>query len=58
MSHDTPYSHILTIDVDNIYAAINVAYGFGASPLAVITLLFNLTSLFTFIVEIATFNVS
>ena len=49
MSHHTPDSHSPTIDVDNIDAAVNVAYGFGASPLAVRTLLFNVTSLFTYL---------
>ena len=40
VSHHTPNSHSVTIDVDNIDAAVNVAYGFGASPLAVRTLIF------------------
>ena len=47
VSHHTPYSHSPTIDVDNIYALVNVAYGFGDSPLVVRTLLFNLSSLST-----------
>ena len=47
--HETPYSHSPMIDVDNIDAVVNVAYGFGASPLAVRTLLFNLSSLFTYL---------
>ena len=47
MSHDSPDSHSMVVDVDDIDAMINVAYGFGASPLGVRTLLFNLSSLFT-----------
>ena len=49
MSHDTLDSHSPTIDVDNIDAVVNAAYGFGASPLAVRTLLFILSSLFTYL---------
>ena len=49
VSHHTQDSHSPTIDVDNIDAAVNVAYGFGASPLVVRTLLFNLSSLFTYL---------
>ena len=49
VSHHTPNSHSLTIDVDNIDAAVNATYGFGASPLAVRTILFNLSSLFTYL---------
>ena len=49
VSHHTPDSHSPTIDVDNIDVTVKVAYGFGASPLAVRTLLFNLSSLFTYL---------
>ena len=49
VSHHTLDSHSSTIDVDNIDVAINAAYGFGASPLAVRTLLFDLSSLFTYL---------
>ena len=49
VSHDTLDSHNLTIGVNNIDVAVNAAYGFGASPLAVRTLLFNLSSLFTYL---------
>ena len=48
VSHHTPDSHSPTTDVNKIDATVNVAYGFGASPLAVRTLLFNLSSLFTY----------
>ena len=51
VSHHTPNSHSVTIDVDNIDAAVNIAYGFGASPLAVRTLLFKLSSLFTYLYQ-------
>ena len=49
VSRDTPKSHSLLIDVDNIDAAVNAAYGFGSSPLAVRPLVFNLSSLFTYL---------
>ena len=49
VSHDTPDSYSLTIGVDIIDAVVNAAYGFGASQLAVRTLLFNLSSLFTYL---------
>ena len=49
MSHDTPESHSPPIDVDNIDAAVNAAYGFGSSPLVVRALLFNLPMLFTYL---------
>ena len=49
VSHDTPDSHSLEVDVDDIDAAFNVAYDFGASSLVVRTLLFNLSSLFTYL---------
>ena len=49
MSHDTPDSHSPLIDVENSDAAVNVAYGFGSSPLAIRTILFNLSSLFTYL---------
>ena len=49
VSHQTQDSHSPTIDVDNIDVAVNAAYGFGASPLAVRTLLFNLSSLCTYL---------
>ena len=49
MSHDTPDSHSPSIDVDNIDAGINIAYGFTSSPLVVRTILFNLSSLFTYL---------
>ena len=48
VSHDTPDPHSLTIGVNNIDTAVNATYGFGASPLYVRTLLFNLSSLFTY----------
>ena len=48
-SHHTLVSHSVMIDVDSIDATVNVAYGFGASPLAVRTLIFNLSSLFTYL---------
>ena len=48
-SHHTLDSHIPTIDVDDIDAAVNATYGFGASPLAIRTLLFNLSLLFTYL---------
>ena len=47
VSHDTPDSYNPVVDVDDIDATVNVAYGFGASPLAVRTLLLNLILLFT-----------
>ena len=49
VSHHTLDSHCPTIDVDNIDATVNVAYGFGSLPLAVRTLLFNLSSTFTYL---------
>ena len=49
VSYDTPDSHSLAIDVDNIDAAVTAAYGFGASPLVVRALLFNLSPLFTYL---------
>ena len=49
VSHHTLDSHSPTIDVHNIDAEVNVAYGFDASPLAIRTLLFNLSSLFTYL---------
>ena len=49
VSHHTPDSHSPMIDVDNIDAAVNDAYGFGASPLVVRALLFNLSPLFTYL---------
>ena len=49
MYHDTLDSHSPMIDVDNIDATVNAAYGFGASPLAVRTLIFNLSLLFTYL---------
>ena len=49
VSHGTPDSHSLEIDVDDIDVAFNVAYDFGASSLAVRNLLFNLSSLFTYL---------
>ena len=52
MYHDTLDLHSLMIDVDNIDAAVNAAYGFGASLLIVRTLLFNLSSLFTYLLQI------
>ena len=49
VSHDTLDSHSPAIDVENIDAVVNAAYGFGSSPLAVITTIFNLSSLFTYL---------
>ena len=49
VSHDNLDSHSPFVDVYDIDAAIYVAYGFGASPLAVRTLLFNFSSLFTYL---------
>ena len=33
VSHGTPDSHSLVINVKNIDSAVNIAYGFGSSPL-------------------------
>ena len=49
VSHDTPDSHSPTVDVENIDATFNAAYGFGSWPLVVRTILFNLSSLFTYL---------
>ena len=46
---DNPYSHNLGVDHDDVEVAVNAAYSFGASPLTVRTLLFNLSSLFTYL---------
>ena len=58
MVHHTPDLHSPTIDVDNIDPAVNVAYGFGISPLALRTLLFNLSLLFTYLEEILQHSIS
>ena len=58
MCHDTLDLHSPSMDVENIDAAINVAYGFGSSPLAIRTIIFNFSSLYIFIVDIVTFNTS
>ena len=49
VSHDTPELHSPAIDVDGIDASVNATYDFGDSPLVVRTLLFNLSSLFTYL---------
>ena len=49
MFHDTPDSHSPSIDVENIDAIVNIVYGFGSSPLAIRTILFNFSSLFTYL---------
>ena len=48
MSRGTPESHSLPINVENIDAAVNIAYGFGSSPIGVRTILVNLSTLFTY----------
>ena len=40
MCHDTLDLHSPSIDVENIDTPVNAAYGFGSSPLGVITILF------------------
>ena len=49
MSHGTQESHSLLINDENIDATVNIAYGFGSSPLAVRTILVNLSTLFTYL---------
>ena len=49
VSHDTPKLHIMLIDVDNNDALVNAAYSFGSSPLVARNLIFNLSSLFTYL---------
>ena len=49
MFHDTWDSHSPSIDVENIDEVVNIAYGFGSSPIVVRTILFNLSSLFTYL---------
>ena len=49
VSHGTPQSHSPSINVENIDAAINIAYGFGSSPIGVRTILFNLSNLFIYL---------
>ena len=44
VSNDTSESHTMPIDANDMDAAINAAYDFGASPLLVRTLLFYLSS--------------
>jgi len=46
---DSPDTHNQAIDLDNVEATVNAAYGFGASPLAVRNLLFNLSSFFRYL---------
>ena len=57
LSHHIPDSHSPTIDVNKIDATVNVAYGFGASPLEVRNFKFVII-IYIFIVEITTFNMS
>ena len=38
VSHGTPQSHSPSINVENIDAAVNIAFGFGSSPIGVIVL--------------------
>ena len=49
MSHGIPNSHSPPINVENIDVAVNIAYGFGSSPLVVRTILVNLSTLFTYL---------
>ena len=49
MSHGTTKSHSPPINVENIDAAVNIAYGFGSSPIGVRTILVNLSNLFTYL---------
>ena len=49
MSNDTRDSHVSVIDADDIDVVVNVGYDLGASPLLVKTLLFNLSSRFTYL---------
>ena len=52
MAHGTPQSHSPSINVVNIDAAVNNAYGFGSSPIGVRTILVNLSTLFIYIYSI------
>ena len=49
VSHGTPESHSPLINVENIDAVVNIAYGFDSSPLAVKTIVANLSTLFTYL---------
>ncbi len=44
VSHDSSDSHIPDVNVGDFSSTVNAAYGFGASPLAVRSLLFILSS--------------
>ena len=49
VSHGTPESHSLMINAENIDATVNIAYGFGSSPIGVRTVLVNLSTLYTYL---------
>ena len=47
--HGTPQLHSPPINVENIDAAVNIAYGFGSSPIGVRNILVNLLTLFIYL---------
>ena len=49
MCNDSLDYHTPVVHADDIDVAVEIAYGFGASPLLVRTLLFNLSSYFTYL---------
>ena len=49
VDNESPDSHNSGVDLDDVEAAVNVAYGFGASPSTVRNLLFNLSSFFRYL---------
>ena len=49
VSNDTLESHTPLVDANDMDASVNAAYDFGASPLLVRTLIFNLSSWFTYL---------